>query len=205
MSDRDTVIFDLGGVLIEWDPRRVYREVFDGDEERVDWFLSTICTPEWNHRQDAGRSLAEATEERVARFPEHEALIRAYYGRWEEMLGGAIEESVGILHDVKQAGHPVYALTNWSAETFPVARSRFDFLTWFDGIVVSGEVRMAKPDAAIYHHLLAEHGIMADDAVYIDDSLRNVEAAEELGFHGIHFQSPAQLRTELEDLGFLTP
>src|SRR5215212_5971306 len=137
-----TIIFDLGGVLIDWNPRYVYRTIFD-NEEKIDWFFENICTNEWNEHQDSGRSLKEATEELVAKHPEHENEIRAYYDRWEEMLGGPINETVEILRSLKEANkYKLYALTNWSAETFPVALQRYDFLQWFDGIVMSGEEKI---------------------------------------------------------------
>ena len=139
-----TIIFDLGGVLIDWNPRYVYRQIFD-NEEKIDWFFENICTHEWNEHQDAGRSLQEATEELVAKFPEYENEVRAYYGRWEEMLGGPVNETVEILHLLKQLNkYNLYALTNWSAETFPVALERYDFLKWFDGIVMSGEEKTRR-------------------------------------------------------------
>lgn len=202
-AKREIIVFDLGGVLIDWDPRYVYREVFEGDEEKVEWFLAHICTPAWNERQDAGRSFREAVRVLADEHPEHEEHIRIYYDRWEDMLGGAIEETVQILEELKERNVPLFALTNWSAESFPVAEARYPFLQHFDGIVVSGQVRMIKPDPAIYHHLVATHGIQPDDSVFIDDNLRNVEAAQRLGFYAIHFSSPAHLRAELEALGFL--
>ena len=133
-----TIIFDLGGVLIDWDPRYVYRRIFD-TEETIEWFFEEICTNEWNENQDAGRPLKEATDELVTKHPEYEKEIRAYYGRWEAMLGGPIQETVDIFRSLKQANKfRFYALTNWSAETFPVALQRYDFLGWFHGIVMSG-------------------------------------------------------------------
>jgi 2-haloacid dehalogenase len=193
-----TIIFDLGGVLIDWNPRFVYRRIFD-TEEKIDWFFENICTNEWNENQDAGRSLQEATEELVAKFPEYEAEVRAYYDRWEEMLGGPIAETVEILRLLKDTKkYKVYALTNWSAETFPVALQRYDFLHWFDGIVMSGEERTRKPFPEIYQVLLDRFNVNNSEAVFIDDSLRNVEGAEAIGIAGIHFQSPQQLLQHLE-------
>ena len=154
-----TIIFDLGGVLIDWNPRYVYRHIFD-TEEKIDWFFENICTNEWNENQDAGRSLQEATEELVAKYPEYEKEVRAYYDRWEEMLGGPINETVEILRSLKDAEkYNMYALTNWSAETFPVALERYDFLQWFDGIVMSGEEKTRKPFADIYQILLTRFNV----------------------------------------------
>lgn len=198
-----TVIFDLGGVLIDWNPRYVYREIFHS-EEKIDWFFENICTSDWNEHQDAGRSLQEATDELLAKHPEYQNEIKAYYGRWEEMLGGAIHDTVQLLKEVKAAGmHNLYALTNWSAETFPVALERYEFLSWFDGIVMSGEERTRKPFADIYHILLNRFNVDSSAAVFIDDSLRNIKGAEEVGITGIHFLSPAQLRKSLEKLNIL--
>lgn len=196
------IVFDLGGVLIDWNPRHLYRQMFE-DEERMEWFLENICTSAWNAEQDAGRPFEDGVRLLIERHPEYERQIRAYADRWEEMLGGAIEGSVRVLADLKAAGHPIYALTNWSAETFPHAEERYDFLDWFEGIVVSGDICLKKPDPAIFHHLMETHEIEADEAVFIDDSEKNVEAARELGFGGILFESPEQLRTELTRLGFL--
>jgi len=196
----NTIIFDLGMVLIDWNPRYVFSQIFN-DEQKMNWFFETICTSAWNENQDAGRSLREATEELVAQFPEYENEVRAYYGRWEEMLGGPIHGTVNILHSLKDRHYKLYALTNWSAETFPVALQRYDFLQWFDGIVMSGEERTRKPFPEIYKILLARFGVDPAQAIFIDDSLRNIKGAEAVGIHGIHFQSPDQLDQELKELG----
>ncbi|MEO6454126.1 MAG: HAD family phosphatase [Ginsengibacter sp.] len=193
-----TIIFDLGGVLIDWDPRYVYRTIFD-DEEKITWFFENICTHEWNEKQDAGRSLKEATEELLAKHPEYENEIVAYYGRWEEMLGGPIHDTVEIFRTLKAINkYRFYALTNWSAETFPVALQRYDFLQWFDGIVMSGEERTRKPFAEIYQLLLTRFNVDPAEAIFIDDSIRNIKGAEEAGIEGIHFQSPPQLLSTLK-------
>ena len=204
MDKISTIIFDLGGVLIDWNPRYVYRKIFDS-EEKIDWFFENVCTSDWNEKQDAGRTLAEATEELVAKHPEYESEVRAYYGRWEEMLGGAIHATVEILHSLKEGGkYKMYALTNWSAETFPVALERYDFLKWFDGIVMSGEEKTRKPFADIYHLLLKRFNVNPFEAVFIDDSVRNIKGANEVGILGIHFQSPEQLKEELVNMGLLS-
>ncbi|HNQ27609.1 MAG TPA: HAD family phosphatase [Aquaticitalea sp.] len=198
------IIFDLGGVLIDWNPEYVFLDVFEGDRTRMKWFFDNICTNDWNENQDAGYPIAQATEERVALFPEHETLIRMYYGRWEEMLGGAIQDSVAILKaliDLKK--YKVVALTNWSHETFPVALQRFDFLHWFEGIVVSGEEKTRKPFKDIYELTLNRFGINAENAMFIDDNLRNIQAAGSLGIQTVHFTSPQNLKATLVDMGIL--
>ncbi|MEO1448984.1 MAG: HAD family phosphatase [Bacteroidota bacterium] len=199
-TDFDTIIFDLGGVLIDWDPRYVYRQIFDS-EEKVEWFLKEITYYEWNVRQDAGRPLAEATAELVSQFPEWKTEIEAYYGRWEEMLGGPIAGTVDILRELKEAGtHRLLALTNWSAETFPVALERYDFLGWFEGIVVSGEEKMVKPDPRFYQILLDRYNVDPTRAIFTDDSPKNITGATDLGITAFHFTSPEQLRTDLESV-----
>src|ERR1700712_5628553 len=199
----NTIIFDLGAVLIDWNPKYVFSKIFD-TEEKMNWFFENICTSEWNEKQDAGRSLEEATEELIQVYPEYEHEVRAYYGRWEEMLGGVIEGTVEILHELKQSGkYKLYALTNWSAETFPVAQSKFDFLSWFDGIVVSGEEKMRKPTPAFYQILLDRHTVNPAEALFIDDNYRNILAAENMGIPSIHFTSAEALREKLVELSVL--
>ena len=198
-----SIIFDLGGVLIDWNPRYVYRQIFK-TEEKVEWFLENVTTPDWNENQDAGYPLHKATEELIAKHPEWEPQIKAYYGRWLEMLGDAIHETVEVFHQLKQSGkYKLYALTNWSAETFPHALERFEFFKWFDGIVVSGEERMRKPFPEFYKVLLDRYNIKPSESIFIDDSLRNVKAAEQIGIKTIHFQSPQQLRSEFISAGLL--
>ncbi|MDA0773350.1 MAG: HAD family phosphatase [Bacteroidetes bacterium] len=193
------IIFDLGGVLIDWNPEYVFLDVFKGDRKKMKWFFDEICTFDWNENQDAGYPLAQATQDRIALFPQYETWIRMYYGRWEEMLGGPIAETVGLLK--KLIDHPNYrvvALTNWSHETFPIALNRFDFLHWFEGIVVSGEEQTRKPFPEIYTTTLDRFGFNAQESLFIDDNLRNVEAAGALGIFGHHFKSPLQLQQFLE-------
>jgi len=203
MTKLNTVIFDLGGVLIDWNPDYVYKTIFSNPEE-LKWFYENICTADWNEEQDAGRSLQAATEELITQFPEHEANIRVFYDRWEEMLGGPIEGTVDVLKDLRNSGSiRLYALTNWSAETFPVALERYDFLHWFDGRLVSGEEKTRKPFADIYEKLINRFDINPDESIYIDDNVRNLQPAKDLGMHTIHFQSPDQLRIELIKLNVL--
>lgn len=202
-SSRSVVVFDLGGVLIDWNPRHLYRKLFAGDAAAMEEFLATVCTQDWNERQDAGRSFAEATALLAAEHPQHQVLIEAYFARWHEMLAGPIPGTVEVLAALRTRGVPLYALSNWSAETYPHARRRFDFLQWFRGVVISGEVGLIKPDPRIYALLLERFAIAAAEAVYIDDNPRNAEAASRLGFHGIHFTDGPALRRELAALGLL--
>ena len=195
----DAVIFDLGGVLIDWNPEYVFLDVFDHDRKKMQWFFDTICTHDWNENQDAGYPLAKATEDRVALFPEYENEIRMFYGRWVDMLGGAIEDSVTILKElIDLKRHKVVALTNWSAETFPIALDRFEFLHWFEGIVVSGEEQTRKPFKDIYDIALNRFDLIPEHTIFIDDNLRNVEAARQLNIKGIKFDNPRQLKQELK-------
>jgi 2-haloacid dehalogenase len=203
MAGINTIIFDLGGVLIDWNPRYVYRTIFKTEEE-IDWFFENIATHDWNENQDAGYPLDAATEDLIKKHPEWEKEIRAYYGRWEEMLGGPIQETVEIFRQLKQNPNlKTYALTNWSAETFPIALQRFDFLHWFDGRLVSGEEKTRKPFPEFYQRLLHRYHINPAAALFIDDNLRNVKAAEALGITGIHFQNPEQLRESLRTMNLL--
>ena len=200
----DTLIFDLGGVLIDWNPRYVFREVFDHDEERMEWFFDNIATSDWNEEQDAGRDLWEATDRLVAEHPEWETQIRQYYGRWEEMLGGPIDGTVAILRELRDRNeHRLLALTNWSHQTFPVALERYDFLGWFEGILVSGEERTRKPFDKIYQLMLSRYDLEAGNCLFIDDNLRNVQAAQAFGIPSVRFESPEQLRRYLESSGVL--
>jgi 2-haloacid dehalogenase len=195
--DVKTIIFDLGGVLIDWNPRYLYRKIFN-TEEKVTWFLENVCTGEWNDHQDAGRSFEEATEELVAKFPEHEEAIRAWYGRWQETIGGRIQETVDILTKIKESKrYKLYALTNWSSETFPWALENFEFLHWFDGIVVSGVEKSRKPFPEFYQILFDRYQINPAQAIFIDDNHKNVLGAEAVGLPTIHFQSPKQVKKEL--------
>ncbi|CAN5273818.1 HAD family phosphatase [soil metagenome] len=198
--DIDTIIFDLGGVLIDWNPEYVYCQLIADVKERKHFF-DNICTHEWNEEQDAGRSLQEATDLLIAQFPDYTELIQAYYGRWEEMLKGSITETVDILNEIKNSSYfRLYALTNWSHETFHVALERYDFLHWFEGIVVSGEEKTRKPFPEIYQTLLERYKVNPENALFIDDNFRNIEGAQAVGIQTIHFQSPAQLRQELKKL-----
>lgn len=203
MNPYNTIIFDLGAVLIDWNPLHVYSNYFES-EEKKDYFFQNICTPDWNEEQDAGRSIVAATQELVAKFPEWEQPIRDFYGRWTEMLGGPITESVAIFKDLKEKGrYKIYALTNWQASLFEIALVRYNFLHWFDGRVVSGEEKTRKPFAEFYQRLLNRYQVNPAQAVFIDDNLRNIKGAETLGIKSIHFKNPAQLRAALKELDLL--
>lgn len=197
------VVFDLGGVLIDWNPRHLYRRLFNGDTAAMEHFLDNVCTPEWNHQQDLGRTWDEAVAERSARFPEHAAMIRLYAERWDEMVAGAIEPTVEILEALKAGGWPLYAITNFSAETFPRMVERFSFLQLFDGIIVSGVERVGKPDRAIYRILFERYRLEPDQCLFIDDAAVNVAGSEAAGMPAIHYRSPSQLASDLGARGVL--
>ena len=191
----ENVIFDFGGVLVEWNPRFLYRDYFQ-DENEMEHFLQTVCTDEWNLEQDKGRSLAEGTHLLQKKFPGFHDLIQLYYDKWERMLNGEFPETVSILYKLKEK-YKIYGLTNWSAETIGIAYERFPFFKAFDGIVVSGEEKMVKPDKRIYHLLLDRYHLKAANTVFIDDNLMNVNAAKEIGLYAIHFKNPGQLEAKL--------
>ena len=197
-----TVVFDLGGVLIDWDPRYLYRQLFDSPDE-MESFLAEVTTAEWNAHQDAGRPWADAIELLVAEHPERRELIEAFHARWPEMLAGEIQGTVDVLAELHAAGLRLVALSNWSAELFPVARERFDFLAWFEGILISGDVGVNKPDRQIFEHLVERFGIEPATALFIDDSSANVATAAALGFRAVQFTDAAALRLELVQLGLL--
>lgn len=204
MNTINTVIFDLGGVLIDWNPTYVFDENYFESAEQRKFFFESVCTGEWNENQDAGYPIAKATEEKLAEFPEWEKPIRDFYGRWIEMLGGPIPETVDIFRELKQKpGLKLYALTNWSAETFPVALERFEFLHWFDGRLVSGEEKTRKPFPDFYQKLIDKFSINPSSAIFIDDNLRNVKAAEAHGILSIHFTNPAELKKRLSEMGLI--
>ena len=202
-AERDTVVFDLGGVLIDWDPRHLYRKLFAGDEAAMEHFLANVCTHDWNRRQDAGRSFAEACGLLKAEHPDKAELIDAYFARFDEMMPGPITGSVEILGELRERGTPLYCLTNFSAETYPPTFERFAFLRWFRGVLVSGEVGVIKPDPRIFELLIERFGIDPRRTVYIDDVAANAMAARPFGIHAIHFTKPALLREELVALGLL--
>jgi 2-haloacid dehalogenase len=203
LARRSVVVFDLGGVLLDWNPRHLYRKLFADDEAAMEHFLGTVCTHEWNRCQDAGRSFAEGARLLKAEHPDKADLIDAYGGRFDEMIAGPIVGSVEILAELRDRGILLYGLTNWSAETYPPARERYAFLSWFRGILVSGEVGVIKPDPRIFELLIERFGIASESAVYIDDVAANIDAARSFGIHAIQFTTPAALRQELLRFGLL--
>jgi 2-haloacid dehalogenase len=195
------VVFDIGKVLIDWDPRHLYRTMFTDDTE-METFLREVCARDWILELDRGKPFAEAVTERIALFPHYEREIRAFDERWHETNRGVIDGSMAILHKLQGNNVPNYAITNFSAEKFEGARKIFPFLDSFDGIVVSGRERLLKPDAAIYVLFLDRHGVAAADCIFIDDSAANVAGAEAVGMHGHHFVGAGGLARELRAHGF---
>ena len=185
---------------MEWEPRRLYRTLFD-DDAAMEHFLATVCTPAWNDELDRGLPFATGVAQLSALHPEHAELISAYHVRWDEMLGGAIDDAVDVLRDLKAASVPLYALSNWSAETYPVARRRYDFLDWFDGVLISGDVGVTKPDPRIFDELCDRFGLQPARTVFVDDRLDNVEGARRYGLVAVQFTSGVTLRESLRDLG----
>ena len=203
MKQIKNIIFDLGGVLIDWNPEYMYQKIITDEKERKD-FLENICTMSWNEEQDGGRSIQEANNLLLSLYPDKSDYILAFYQRWEEMLKGPIEGTVEVLKQLKLNNkHKIYALTNWSAETFPRALELFDFLHWFDGRIVSGEEKTRKPFREIYALTLFRFGMDASETIFIDDNYRNIIAAEACGIQSIHFQSPALLIDELKKRGVI--
>ena len=204
MAEINTIIFDLGGVLIDWNPKYVYNEnYFDSEEKRL-YFFQNICTSEWNEEQDGGRSIVDATQMLVKQFPEWEPAIRDFYGRWTDMLKSEIPETVKIFKQLRESGkYKIYALTNWQDGLFDIALVRYNFLHWFDGIVVSGIEKMRKPFPEFYQILLDRYNVNPHEALFTDDNMRNVKAAEQLGITSIHFQSPSQFLKEIKAMGLL--
>ena len=196
----DAVVFDFGAVLLEWNPRHLYSRIFD-DDERIEWFLNEVCHPDWNVEQDRGRTIAEAEGEAIGRHPEMAEEIQAFYGRFQEMIPHAIDESVGALKALKAAGYPVYGLTNFSAETLPPTRERFDFFSLFDGIVVCGEEKVIKPDPEIYRRLIERFDLTPERTAFIDDSPRNVVAAQAFGIHAHRFETGPEMLAWARGLG----
>ena len=200
----EAVVFDIGGVLLDWDPRHLYRKLFE-DEEAMNRFLEQVCTMEWHQRHDRGYSVVESCEKLATAHPEHAELIRAWGTRSEEMVAGPIDGTVEILQELRRAGVACYALSNMERESYPRRVARYPFLSWFDGAVVSGFEGVIKPDPEIFRLLLSRFELRPDRTLVIDDSVANVEAARGLGIHALHFRSPAQLRGELERMRLLTP
>lgn len=197
MQQIKNIIFDFGGVIMDWNPRYLYRDLFEKEED-MEYFLSHVCNDEWNVQQDAGRTLTEATELKIKEFPAHAAMIRKYYDEWETMLKSDIYENTFLVRLLKNNGYRLFGLTNWSAETFPIAYKRYTVFREFEDIVVSGEVEMIKPDPEIYQLALSRFDIAADETLFIDDNLKNIEAAKNLGIHTIHLTPKRSLEEELK-------
>lgn len=197
----ENIIFDFGGVLVDWNPRHLYKDHFQNENE-MEHFLTHICTDEWNVEQDRGRSLSEGTIMLQKKFPEFHSLIQFYYDKWETMLKSDIPETVALLHKLKKK-YKLYGLTNWSAETIPIAYKRFSFFKEFDGIVVSGEEKIIKPDKKIFHLLLDRYHLKAENSIFIDDNIHNIKAAEEIGLYAIHFENPIQLENKLRSINVI--
>jgi 2-haloacid dehalogenase len=202
-SDIKAIIFDFGGVLIDWNPRYLYQNYFPEQPQAMERFLAEIDFYKWNAQQDKGRPFAEGIAELSAKFPQHAALIKRYYDCWEDSVSGPIRGSVEILRKLKQNEYPLYGLSNWSAETYPQVRQKYPFFEWFDDVILSGLVKVTKPDPAIFKLLLNKTGYKASECVLIDDSQTNIDTANKLGFITIHFTSSAQLRSELQGLHLL--
>ena len=195
------IIFDFGGVVMDWDPRYFFKDHFN-DDEKMEHFLKNIATDEWNAEQDRGRTLAEGTEIQVAKHPEWEKEIRAYYDNWTTMLKSDIPHNVEVLRKLEHSKYELFGLTNWSAETFPYALENYDFFNIFEGkIVVSGTEKLIKPDPAIWEVLLNRYQIKAEESVFIDDNAKNIEVAKSLGFICIHIKEDTDLEKEMRDLG----
>ena len=194
------IIFDFGNVLLEWDPRNVYQRYFPDDPEGMELFLKEVNFMEWNLQQDKGRPFSQGVAVLSEQFPHRSDLIQAYHDHWIDSVGGLLTGPVDLLNQLKRAGYPLYGLSNWSAETFPYARQKFDFFDVFDDMVISGEVGHVKPDPEIFQILLNKIGRPAQECLLIDDSLPNIHQAEKMGFAVIHFQTPEQLGKELKQL-----
>lgn len=192
------IVFDFGGVLVDWNPRYLYRKIFASEEE-TEWFLSHVCTGEWNARQDAGRPFAQGIKQLTEKYPKYAAQIADYFNRWDEMLGGEIHGMPALVRELKEKGYKLYGLTNWSSETLPLAYARFGVLKQMDGTVVSGEEKRIKPDPEIFKILLERFGLHAENCVFIDDNDSNVRAAQNLGFDAVRFEGAAALRRALKE------
>jgi 2-haloacid dehalogenase len=196
----EAVVFDLGGVLIDWDPRYVYRQLF-ADPADMEDFLASVCTSDWHRAHDLGADITQSCQQLALRYPEHRDMIMVWAERGEEMVAGQFDDTVELLSELKASGMPCYALSNMEPEAFEVRRARFGFMRWFDAHVISGLEGVAKPDRRIFEILLHRHGLPAARCVFIDDQARNVDAARELGLVALHFSSAAQLRQDLQALG----
>lgn len=193
------IVFDFGGVLVDWNPHHLYDKYF-GSREKAEWFLNNICLYSWNLQMDGGKPFAEGVAELQAEHPEWSEAIAIYHTRWIEMMNGEIEGMASVIRRLKMAGYGVYGLTNWSAETFPMVRDTYPVFQEFDGIVVSGEEHLLKPDAAIYKCLLERYALQAEESLFVDDNADNVVGARNVGMKAIQFTSAEELERELKDV-----
>lgn len=193
------IVFDFGGVLVDWNPHHLYDKYF-GSREKAEWFLNNICLYSWNLQMDGGKPFAEGVAELQAEHPEWSEAIAIYHTRWIEMMNGEIEGMASVIRRLKMAGYGVYGLTNWSAETFPMIRDTYPVFQEFDGIVVSGEEHLLKPDAAIYKCLLERYDLQAEESLFVDDNADNVVGARNVGMKAIQFTSAVELERELKDV-----
>jgi 2-haloacid dehalogenase len=198
----NAVVFDLGGVVVDWNPRHLYRKLFD-DEAAMEDFLATVCTMAWNDQLDKGLPFVDGVAQLITEFPEHRELIQAYHSRWVEMVPGALDDTVAVMAELRELGMPLYALSNWSVETFVLVRDRFPFLDWFDGILLSGEIGVTKPDRRIFDELCARFDLDPIKTLFIDDNPPNVDGAQAAGLQAVRFESAATLRGDLIRLGVL--
>lgn len=192
------IVFDFGGVLIDWNPRHLYYPYFNGDREQAEWFLANICTYTWNVQMDGGKPFSEGVAELSAQHPEWAEAIEVYHSRWNEMIGGEVEGTASLVRRLKEAGYHVYGLTNWSMETYPMIRDCYEVFSLFEGVVVSGEESLLKPDEKIYRCLLERYSLKAEESVFLDDNADNVAGAEAVGMAAIRFESAAQAEQELK-------
>jgi 2-haloacid dehalogenase len=202
-SNITAIIFDFGNVLIEWNPRYIYNRYFPNDPEGMERFFKEVDFMGWNAHQDKGRSFKEGVADISARFPQYAHLFQAYHDHWKDSIGVAYWGTVEIMQQLKQKGFPLYGLSNWSTETFPFTRAKYDFFDLLDDMVISGAVGHVKPEPEIYHILLAKIGKPAQECLFIDDSLANIQQAQKLGFQTVHFESSEQLAGELHRLKLL--
>ncbi len=197
------ILFDFGNVLLEWNPRYIYRRYFPDDEAAMEQFFQEVNFMDWNAQQDKGRLFADGVTQLSKEFPHYSNLIQAYHDNWKDSIGGSLDGTVEIMKRLKQAGYSVYGLSNWSAETFPLVRDKFSYFDLLDDIIISGDVGQIKPDPEIYEIALKRIGRPASECLFIDDALANIEQARRMGFAVIHFQSPEQLERELKSLRLL--
>ncbi len=197
------ILFDFGNVLLEWNPRYIYRRYFPGNEEAMEQFLEEVSFMDWNAQQDKGRPFTEGVADLSRQFPHYSDLIQAYHDNWSELIGAALSETVELMKRLKEAGYSVYGLSNWSAETFPLVREKYEFFNLLDDIILSGEVGAIKPEPEIFEIALERIGRAAQECLFIDDAPANIEQAQKMGFATVLFESPEQLEKELYRLGLL--